>query len=201
MRPIILNASLDNYGYFAGRKRTKSFRQVAKKIWTRDNFTCQYCGFQAREYQEIVNADQNYRRNTASNLTTSCCFCTQCFFLESCGEGGYGGGTMIYLPEISQNDLNSLCHVLFCAMVNETSYKDSAQAIYRTLRVRSQTIEDQLGEGASNPIAFGQLIVEYKQNKKKDLNHFLTNFRLLPSRARFKKQIEHWARQALSEME
>jgi len=201
MRLIQLNASLENYSYFYGRKTQKSFRPLAQKVWTRDNYTCQYCGFQAKEYQEVVNADQNYRNNHFDNLLTACCFCTQCFFLESVGEGGYGGGTLIYLPEFSQNELNSLCHVLFCAMINDTSYKESAQAIYRTLRMRAGPIEEKLGEGTSEPGVFGQLLLDFQSSHKdKDIQKMLSNLRLLPARGRFKKQIQRWAATAVAEM-
>jgi len=39
-------------------------------------------------------------------------------FLESVGVGGYGGGALVYIPEIEQVELNVLCHVLFCAITN-----------------------------------------------------------------------------------
>ena len=71
-------------------------------------------------------------------MITACCFCTQCLFLQAVGLDEMGGGQLIYLPEISQADLNSFCHVLFCAMENNTGYQDSAQSIYRSLKFRSQ---------------------------------------------------------------
>jgi len=201
-RKIELNISMYNYSMFITRKAKPAFRKLAKHVFERDHYTCQFCGFQAREYQEIVNADQNYNNNKLSNLLTACCFCTQCFFLESVGEAGYGGGTLIYLPEMLQNELNSMCHVLFCAMINETNYKDSAQSIYRTLRMRSQMIEKELGEGICNPGAFGQLFLDYQStNQDKKTRVILKNMRLLPSRSRFTRQIQRWAQSALEEME
>lgn len=67
-------------------------------------------------------------------------------FIESVGVGGYGGGTLVYLPELSQAELNSLCHVLFCAITNDTGYKSSAQNIYRGFKFRSQMVEEKFGE-------------------------------------------------------
>ncbi len=200
-KTIKLHASLTNYSQFVSRKSNPTFRRLAKKIFERDQYTCQYCGFQAREYQEIVNVDQNYQLNKPANLATACCFCTQCFFLESVGEGGYGGGVLIYLPEMTQMEINSLCHVLFCAMINETNYKESAQSIYRSLRMRSQIIEDKLGDGTSNPAAFAQMYIDYQTNHQQDASSMLENLRLLPSRSRFKKQIERWALSAASEVD
>lgn len=201
-QPITLNVSLYNYSQFAARKSKPAFRKLAKHVFERDKYCCQFCGFQAKEFQEVVNANQNYNDNRIDNLLTACCFCTQCFFLESIGEGGYGGGTLIYLPEMAQHELNSISHVLFCAMINETHYKDSAQSIYRTLRMRAQFIEKELGEGTSNPGAFGQLFLDYQSIKQnKNASNILKNIRLLPSRTRFTRQIQRWAESALGQME
>lgn len=201
MYPITLNATLNNFSSFASRKKNKAFHMLAKRVWQRDRFTCQYCGFQARDYQEVVNVDHNYRNVKLSNLATACCFCAQCFFLESVGlEGGYGGGALIYLPEISQMSLNSLCHVLFCAMLNETNYKETAQSIYRSLRIRTQVIEQQFGEGLQNPAMFGQMLIDYKTAGKPIPEGLMKNIRLLPARSKFKKQITHWAKIAMKEL-
>ena len=119
---LVISASLTNFAKFAARRGHPKFRALCKKIWKRDNFTCHYCGFQAKDYQEVVNKDQDYRNNALDNLVTACVFCTQCFFLESVGDNGYGGGTLIYTNEISQADINAFCHVLFCAMANNSQY-------------------------------------------------------------------------------
>lgn len=200
MHPIELNASLTNYSAFHSRKTHPRFREMAKKVWGRDAYSCQFCGFQAREFQEVVNLDQNYQNNRLENLVTACCFCAQCFFLESLGEGGYGGGTLIYLEEMTQAEVNSLCHVLFCAMVNNTIYKESAQSLYRSLRLRANCIEEQLGENMSNPAAFGQMLVDYSASHdvKKPIK-ILRHLRVLPARGRFKKRIERWAKAAQKE--
>ncbi|EKD74650.1 MAG: IcmJ (DotN) [uncultured bacterium] len=182
------------------RRADPAFRTFSEKVFRRDRYTCQFCGFQARDYQEIVNLDLNFHNNTLKNMTTACCFCAQCFFLQAVGVSDYGGGTLIYLPEISQVELNSFSHVLFCAITNNTGYSESAQAVYRSLKFRSQQTETQFGEGTSNPAFFGQLLIESRSHKAEHLGHILKNLRLLPSRAGFKTQIEHWAALALQEL-
>ncbi len=122
------------------------------------------------------------------------------FFIESVGVGGYGGGTLIYLPELSQAELNTLCHVLFCAITNDTGYKSSAQNIYRSFKFRSQLVEEKFGEGTSDPAIFGQLIIDAGVTDEGVLSQLFKNVRLLPSRAKFRKQIEKWAASALEEM-
>jgi len=202
MHELFISADLGRWQAYYARKASKGFEAFAQKVHERDHFTCYYCGFQARDFQDLVNLDGNFSNNKIENVVTSCVFCTQCFFLETVGHNDFGGGTIIYLPEISQPDLNSMCHVLFCAMVNNTSYKVSAQSVYRNLKFRGQTVENHFGDGTSEPAVFGQLLIDYQMNagKKDIVSEWVSKLRLLPSRTKFKKQIEHWAAAALEEM-
>lgn len=195
-----LIASPGSWRLYSARKIDERFKSYEQKIFQRDRYTCQFCGFQARLYQDIVNLDGDYTNNRLSNLVTACCFCAQCFFVESVGVGGYGGGTLIYLPELTQAELNSLCHVLFCAITNDTGYKSSAQNIYRSFKFRSQIVEEKFGEGTSDPAIFGQLMIDSGVNSEEIREKLFKNIRLLPSRAKLRKQIEKWAASALEEI-
>jgi intracellular multiplication protein IcmJ len=199
-KELKLTASPGSWRLYSGRKADQRFRAFELKVLQRDHYTCQFCGFQAKLFQDVVNVDGNYSNNQLSNLKTACVFCSQCFFLESVGVGGYGGGTLIYLPELTQAELNSLCHVLFCAITNDTGYKTSAQTIYRSFKFRSQVVEDKFGEGTSDPSILGHLIIDSGPIADGDLAKLFNNIRLLPSRAKFRKQIERWAASALEEM-
>lgn len=186
---------------YANRKEQKAFQQLAKKVLERDAYTCHYCGFQAQEHQEVVNLDRDARHNDLRNLVTACVFCAQCHFMESVGQDDSSGGQLVYLPEMSQNDLNTLCHVLFCAMSNGTGYADTAQEIYRILRLRCQIVDKKLGAGASNPSALGRLMLEYQAKQGKVKQDFLKPLRLLPSYTKFKGYLEAWASSAAKELE
>ena len=201
MHALRLYVNPENWPLYLRRKADPAFRKVRDRIFKRDHFTCQFCGFQAREYHDVVNLDGNYRNNKFKNMITACCFCAQCFFIEEAGRGGFGGGKLIYLPEMSQIELNSFCHVVFCAMTNGTNYREISQTIYRGLKFRSQPIEDKFGVGASNPAVFGQMLLEYDgENAEEIRENLLSNFRLLPTYAKFKKQLERWATSAVEEL-
>jgi len=201
LHPIKLQAISGIWRLFAIRKADPAFLDFGNKILQRDQYTCQFCGFQAKQYQEIVNLDHNYHNNKLSNLVTACCFCTQCFFLEAVGKNEYGGGTLIYLPEMTQNELNSFCHVLFCAISNATDYSTDAQNIYRTLKLRSKIVEQNLGEGMHNPVLLGQMLIDSQLKDRTKLSEeLLKNLRLLPSHEKFSEQIKVWAAAALEEL-
>lgn len=195
-----LIASPGSWRLYSARNSDPRFKSYREKVFKRDHYTCQFCGFQAKLYQEIVNLDGNFSHNKLANLVTACCFCAQCFFLESVGVGGYGGGTLIYLPELTQSELNSLCHVLFCAITNDTGYKHSAQTIYRSFKFRSQAVEEKYGEGTSDPALFGHMLIDSGHVGDEVSNKIFETVRLLPSRAKFRKQIERWAAGALEEI-
>ncbi|QLH41351.1 MAG: HNH endonuclease [Coxiellaceae bacterium] len=199
--PLILSASPGNWRMFAARKADPAFLKFSERIFTRDNYACQFCGFQARQHQEIINLDGNYHNNKLSNLVTACCFCAQCLFLEAVGKNDYGGGVLIYMPEMQQVELNGLCHVLFCAIANATHFRSDAQTIYRSLKSRTQMVDEKLGEGMSDPSIFGRMIIETSAASKAAIQDLLTNkLRLLPSRTKFSQQISDWAAAAANEM-
>ncbi len=201
MHELELAVNLAGWRIFVRRKQDKAFLPVQQRVFDRDVYTCQYCGFQAKEYQEVVNADGNYNNNKLSNLLTACCFCSQCLFLQAVGIDEMGGGQLIYLPEMTQGDLNSFSHVLFCAMENNTGYQTSAQSIYRSLKFRSQIVENKFGSGTSNPSAMGQILIEYREQVPDAKIDILKNLRLLPSHAKFRIQLDAWSKAALEELE
>lgn len=200
LNSVTLMAKPGNWQLFMARKMDAKFSALEQKILQRDRYTCQFCGFQAKEYQEIVNLNQDYTDNITANLVTACCFCRQCFFLESIGLDSPAGGTIIYLPEMTQTELNALCHVLFCTMANGTDYKTSAQVIYRSLKQRSYVVEEKLGKSMSDPVILGQILVDFYMEGCEKYDKVLGGLRLLPSHTKFKTQIASWAQTALSEL-
>lgn len=200
MHNLQLAVNLSGWRSFVRRKDDKAFLPVEKRILERDSYTCQYCGFQAQEFQEVINLDGNYKNNVSSNMATACCFCKQCLFLQSVGLDEMSGGQIIFLPEISQNDLNSFCHVLFCAMGNNTGYQETSQSIYRSLKFRSQIVENKFGTGTSNPSVLGQIIIENRAQSPGKRVNILKDLRLLPSNVKFRVQLDAWAAAALREL-
>jgi intracellular multiplication protein IcmJ len=186
---------------YAARKADPAFQKFAEKVFERDNHTCQFCGFQAREYQQVVNRDNNYRNNKVENLMTACCFCAQCLFIESIDFNDFGGGRIIFFPELSQAELNGLCQVVFCAIANATSYRTNSQTIYRDLKLRSQVVDQVLGEGMSNPAKLGQMLIDAPVEERAKLQtSLLKDLRMLPSKTKFETQIQAWAVAALDEL-
>lgn len=192
MLKLTLQASATNFQAFLARKRHPVFQKLAKEVYAHDHYTCQYCGFQSQQHMEVVNRDNNYDNNKRSNFATACIFCAQCNFLNGLAAGYYGGGVLIFLPELSQGKLNGLSHVLLQTMEANGDYKEAAQNIYQALRNRATLVESKLGEGMSQPDHFGKVLIDYQRNHKKTPAELLDKLRLLPLRSCFKQEIDDW---------
>ena len=198
---IKLSATASNWRLFSVRKADPAFLSFEQKIFERDHYTCQFCGFQAKQFQEVINLDGDFRHNKMRNLVTACRFCAQCFFLESIGKTDFGSGTLIYLPEMSQVELNALCHVLFAKMVMNLQGALDARNIYRSLKLRSQSVEKHIGEGYSQPALYGHMLVELHDDQVSQLHSKLCeSLRVLPSLPHFATLVRILAQHAVGDL-
>jgi intracellular multiplication protein IcmJ len=186
LHDITLSATANNWRLFMLRRADPAFALFQEKIHARDHHTCQFCGFAALSHLEIINLNGNYLENKPDNLATACGVCAQCFFLEAVGRSDFGGGVLIYLPEISQGELNALCHAIFSSLIFHLKDAVSAKNIYRSLKLRAQLVEEKIGEGLSNPASLGQLLIDAGDTQKSAIQDTLMkSLRLLPNIARF----------------
>jgi intracellular multiplication protein IcmJ len=196
--PIVLTATANNWRLFMVRKADPAFLAFQKKIHARDHHTCQFCGFQAKDHLETINLNGNYLDNKRDNLASACGLCVQCFFLEAVGKSDFGGGVLIHLPEMTQGELNALCHTIFASMVYRLSTATHAKNIYRSFKLRAQLVEEKMGEGLSNPAQFGLMLVDATEEKKSIIqNTILKTLRLLPNMARSYTEIMAWSQAGL----
>ena len=194
---LSLVASQKNWHRYMTRKADSAFLAFQKRISLRDQYSCQYCGFQSSLHMDIVNRDFNYLNNKQSNLVVACPFCTQCHFIQSVGISDNTGGVLIYLPEFSQSELNAMCHHLFASMALKTATATDAKNIYRSLRLRSQIVEKSLGTGMSNPAFYGQVLLDADIDSAKKIQTMVDDkIRLLPSLKAFADLVNQWSEEA-----
>lgn len=199
LKPIPFATHPTGWRMFTNRKYDPAFKPVAMKVFERDKHTCQYCGIVSGQFQEVINENGDYWRNTLTNMVTACPFCTACFFVDAPTEPDQGENKVIYLPELTQAQLNNVCQVIYSVMITTNSpYIDSAKAIYHSLRHRTHLIEQKFGTGMSDASNFGQCMNDSKVNLKHQL---LSGLRILPSRSRYRREIIYWAKNVFSHME
>ncbi len=192
--PIVLTAKRGNWSRFKSRRDNKSFQELEQRVFARDNKTCRYCGFRSDRHQVVVNIDQDYGtgKSEESNLATACLFCAQCFFLDAIGVENSWGGSLIYLPEISQADLNHFCRVLFASMLRDAPYKGKLQTTYLSLKDREGVVNQTFGVNSSNPYAFGQTLIDSGLTDAQLKHPLMLNLRLLPDRKCFTQEVFYW---------
>lgn len=118
---------------------------LRSKVMTRDDFSCVYCGFKAERFQEIrpLNIDGLARSSKADDWVTACHMCDQCLSLERVGM--MGEGILIWLPELSQSELNHLVRSLYVARASEGEVGESAKRGIEALRGRRDEAKRRLG--------------------------------------------------------
>lgn len=199
MKKIILSSTRASWqlsGFHgAENDNNKDYLNIRKKVLERDNYSCVYCGFKSLRWQELHHLDDNHSNNKLDNVVTTCPLCHQCYHLGIAGTTS--GGSIIWLPEITQEELNHLVRTIFVAQFYDqhVEINQAANLLYETLKTRELFVEQNLAAGASDPGLLGQALLKMKPNDYKEREKFLQNLRLLPSKSRFVNQIDYWAKE------
>lgn len=195
-----IHAQEDNWRLFNLRAKDPNFTKYKTSILERDNHKCQFCGFTAQSHMEVVNLDHNYGNNKTTNLVTACPLCVNTLFLEMTGKTSFGGGLMIYLPEISQNDLIGMTHIAFCAKQTTETYQAISENLFSTLKLRAKYVEKHIGKGFSKPDLLGKLMIDTPVKDQKKLKSALKkSIRFLPDPLMYKDQIIAWSEELNTE--
>ena len=199
---VKLTAKRGNWQRFVARRKKPKFKELEKTILARDDCTCQYCGFRSDKFQLVLNKNQNYSpaHTIISNMVTSCIFCAQCFFLDGIGTTKATGGWLIYLPEISQANLNNFVRVMFTSMLNDAPYRGKLHTTYLSLKDRTKEIDDVFGSTSHDPFTFGQSIIDCNFSEDELNLPLMQNIRLLPDRKCFTRQIDYWKKTVFADI-
>ena len=101
------------------------------KALSRDSFSCRCCGFQSKKYQRVLFEADLDSEAKGDALVTVCTFCEMTALLDRAASGS--GGHLIWLPELSQGELNNVMHALYVA--RESDDATLAKAAKRTIDV------------------------------------------------------------------
>lgn len=116
--------------------------EIKQKIFSRDDNTCQLCGFQAQKYQEIHFLDGDVDNTKHDNMVTACIFCHQCFDLEK--VAGMRSGVLVWLPEIEQTDLHHIARAIYVARISQGSMADTAKKSLEVIMGRREEAKSRL---------------------------------------------------------
>lgn len=129
-------------GEAAQASRLFSKEQIEKTLW-RDGFSCRCCGFTSKKFQRAIPLETPGSSRASDSLITVCTFCEMCFSLDRAGLAG--AGTLIWLPEIAQADLNHIARALYVAVASKEKIADPAAATLEILKARRGEAKKRLG--------------------------------------------------------
>ncbi len=173
------------------------------KVMARDRYTCVYCGFRAKRFQEVHSADIDnvVASNRPNDWVTVCHMCEQCLSLDRVGM--MGEGILIWLPEIQQTELNHLMRALYVARQSESEIADAAKKGLDALRARREDSKRRMG--TDDPMILATIFAdtlkkeEYDQRveKLKDIRLLSLDRRIQKTKTgdvdRFSDMVAYWA--------
>lgn len=195
--PLVLSVKCENWrmdDHNSGDADAE-FSRVRKKALDRDNQSCRFCGFRHTKWQEVHHANDDHADNRLENLITTCTFC---HLVQHIGFAGKNEeAVLVWLPEISQNDLHHIVRTILVAEragentksraglnmgANQArTYKevsDVAKATMASLLERSGDAEKRLG--TCDPLELGNAMRLLPDEIYAKRAEFLSGIRLLP---------------------
>lgn len=175
---VVRNDDRMRLAKMAGSEEYIQFKQTVQE---RDQHCCALCSFQAKKYQEIaprpgVSANQAIRMNE-SDWMTVCQFCQQT--LDVAIAADMKSGVLVWLPEISQSDLNNMARALYVARVSQGPMADAARKINDALLSRREAAKERIG--SDDPALLKVVLDDYLEDRhRKDVSGKLNGIRLFP---------------------
>ncbi len=147
------------------------------KIFERDAWTCRYCGFTSKKYQEVHCLNNDKNDHTESNLVTACIFCHQCFNLQDVNT--MRSGVLLWLPEIGQAELHNIARAIYVARISQGPVADAARKAHDILLSRRDEVKKRIS--TDNPYILATVLQDYLSYKQYDMrSKKLAGVRLLP---------------------
>lgn len=152
-------------------------QQATEKVLQRDDHTCRCCGFKAPLWQQVLHLNGNDGDFSDKNVLTTCVFCYQCFDLQNAAD--MNSGMLIWLPELSQMDLNNMMRAVYVARGAQGPMNALATKIFDTFYARGEDAKRRLG--STDPGALAIVMRDFLTlGQYEKAQQHLDGIRLLP---------------------
>ena len=132
-------------GEAALKSRLPNPKQIEKTLW-RDACACRCCGFESKRFQRVVSASLLPQQEGVSDdeFITVCTFCELTMMMERAGQ--MGAGYIIWLPELTQAELNHAMRALYIAQKSgDETLQKAATRTLEVLTLRRSEAKKRLG--------------------------------------------------------
>lgn len=178
-------SSLSDAGRVLSAEVHKPTDELKAKVIERDDYTCRYCGFQSRKYQEINYIGKTGKVTGAEDYATACTFCYQCSHMERVDR--MQSGAVIWLPEVGQAALHHVCRAIYVARISQGPMADAARDAMESLLARKEEAKNRLG--TDSPKILATVLQDFLEvNEYRLRMNKLKGFRLLPLDRRIIKE-------------
>ncbi len=171
---------------------------------------CYFCDFAfgGSDLFEVHNLDHDHQNEDPGNLVPVCELCHAPFHIDLVSRKWPGdSGKIIFLPELTQPELNNLLQAVFYAMAvsavgeeNDSEGKPVFQphTVYRVLAGRAALVEraphgELVRPGLSEPFALGRVLANMDDATYQKRDSLLYGLRYLAPQTHFVNQAKAWS--------
>lgn len=164
---------------------SKLTAELKQKVFERDGYVCQCCGFKSQKYQDVHFLNGLRSDIRTENMATACIFCHQCFNLDEVSE--MRSGVLVWLPEIEQTTLHHIARAVYVARISQGPIADAARRSLDVLMKRRDEIRNRLG--TDDPYILATVLKDYiSQKSYEEREGKLDGVRLFPLDRRIIKE-------------
>lgn len=170
---------------------------------------CYFCDFSfgLSDLFEVHHLDHDHQNEDPGNLVPACEMCHTPFHIDLVSRKWPGdAGKIIFLPELTQPELNNLLQASFYAMAvnkvgeenkNEDQPMVRTHTLYLKLANRAEMVErgvqgEVLRAGLSEPFALGRVLAEMDDETYAKRDKILSGLRYLAPQTHFVTQAQTW---------
>ncbi len=156
-------------------KNRSKFKAVVEKTLWRDDYACRCCGFRAQRYQRVIPSFDG--SGVKDDFITVCLFCESCLALDRAGMSGVG--VLVWLPELTQAELNHVMRAVYVARESGHPLAATAKHVHEALMTRRTEAKKRLG--SDDPLLLATVLFESLNDAEYDaVKEKLEGIRLVP---------------------
>ena len=188
--PLVLSAKKVSWRSPGEYESDSAFMSLRPKVLTRDDYKCRHCNFRAVNWQEIHHLNDDHNDHRLENLVTACAYCHMCHHIGLAGVNEEG--ILIWLPEISQIELNHLVRAIQIVKAGrgpavspqsmpssvDREFTEMGKKLFDGLKARSEEAKDRIG--THNPETLANIFLRMSDKDYQRRGEFLAGIRLMP---------------------
>lgn len=190
--PLAFHVKPGNWKKFENRKKSLNYQRIKDLVLADHSNKCAYCGYHSSSL-ELVNKNHDYQDRSRENIVPGCSLCIPLLFVDGYGQDPNFQGTIIYLPELSQIQLNHLLRASVAILYKHSMYQTKLNELFTTLDERKDYMEKILGKNSHKVEIFAQGLLDIFLNPKKMTHPIFKFLRYVPEKNILKNNAEEYS--------